>query len=281
MPIPIPECLKTSICPDCGYSLLGLPARSKCPECGRSYNDLEVIIHGDSKSGSCLIRSVATVAIIVALFVIQPSHSQRQLWYGLIFVVLALLLGRRFFYRWFSHRPARFQIRLSHRGCAQYSNFVEPDTPSAWFLANAWLIPVLVIGIVGLAFARDWIDKDIFLCCFIVFFTEGLLLRRQSTYFRRALRWLREGYAPDLYLLLVQPTPWYEVSGIRLEPYMPGGRHYFQIERRRWKILIEYPVDVFFRCTDEQASALKSLIDQWREHSRPPNSDKARPAPSP
>jgi len=178
----------------------------------------------------------------------------------------------------FTHRPSRFQVRPSNRGCVQYNSFTEPDTTAAWLALHGWLIPVIAIIVISVARARGWIDWWIFSFWLALAVEQGIIQGIRSRRFRRALRWLREGYASDLYQILAGPTPWRIVSEFRLEPSLRGHYH-LRIERRRWIIFSEYPVDVYFPCTDEQASELKALINRWREFARRSKTDTVLPAP--
>lgn len=43
---PPPPAFRRTVCPACGYALVGLPAAGRCPECGTAYRSDEVILYG-------------------------------------------------------------------------------------------------------------------------------------------------------------------------------------------------------------------------------------------
>ncbi len=218
--------------------------------------------------------------LIVTLFAVHPRPDKTFLFFCLLFglptlsVVFLILRGR------FTHRPGRFQVRLNDRGCVQYSNFTEPGTVAAWLALNGWLISVVAIIAVCMGRSRGWIDWWIFSLWLALALEHGIIQGIRSRRFRKALRWLREGYVPDLYRVLAGHTPWRIVSKSQLERSLRGHYH-LRIERPRWIIFSDYAVDVYFPCTDEQASELKGLISQWRERARQSKTDTDLPTPIP
>src|SRR5438105_4008903 len=41
-----PPSLALDRCPDCGYSLMGLPDHGRCPECGHLYEPTDIVLYG-------------------------------------------------------------------------------------------------------------------------------------------------------------------------------------------------------------------------------------------
>src|SRR4051794_8723000 len=63
--------LTRAYCANCGYSLWGLSARGRCPECGESYDDRVMILFGwgaDRFRKSPAFTAFYIVALVMAIF---------------------------------------------------------------------------------------------------------------------------------------------------------------------------------------------------------------------
>ncbi len=100
--------LQLDCCPDCGYSLHGLPDRGMCPECGLEYGPDLIILYGKTSqgvslraitSGKTLPPSITLVPLVVLVALLVPI----VLSYGLIALILLVLAV----YGWLLWRLAR------------------------------------------------------------------------------------------------------------------------------------------------------------------------------
>ena len=136
----IPDCLATTVCPNCGYSLAGLARSGVCPECAREYDQSQIILYGWGRGQH---ESVATakksrlVWVLVAstFWLFAQFFFSAQFWLfgahgvrnGLILVaIIAAATAFAMFRRSETGHPGQIQIRLSDGGAVQYDNLCGP-----------------------------------------------------------------------------------------------------------------------------------------------------------
>ena len=61
--------LRVEVCPDCGYSLEGLPEEGHCPECGRRYDSSLIVLYGWGRDdhanvGNCTPETLVGYAVM-------------------------------------------------------------------------------------------------------------------------------------------------------------------------------------------------------------------------
>jgi hypothetical protein len=123
------------LCPQCGYSLHGLPDSGICPECGFEYSRDLVVVYGSSKGGRKDITAMTVVigivfAIAFASGALGPLMFHHRLignfFQPALFLLAAILAWS---YRaWLRrHMPAETQLWLSPRGFGMRDGFGEME----------------------------------------------------------------------------------------------------------------------------------------------------------
>ncbi len=159
----VPNCLKTTICPNCGYSLVGLPEGGKCPECGRENDQDEIVLYGWGRGyrehlGNARGARMWWLLVILAffLFAFLPQSiilrgSVRGL--GPLFV-LVMLVGPKLFHLIRRQKllfPGRSQIRMNGAACVQYDTLPTPGLEMELLRAHGWVIPTAAALLLFLA----------------------------------------------------------------------------------------------------------------------------------
>jgi len=135
--IPLAD-LAPPMCPQCGYTLKGLPAEGHCPECGLTYGAEQIVFYAWGQQPSTRKSPAWFIALLAfdGLFVLYPWFAvlsfplgifprviQSMPWYfwplvvgGYGYWIAMPLAAVRRRYRNLKTMPAPIQVRLSRRG---------------------------------------------------------------------------------------------------------------------------------------------------------------------
>jgi hypothetical protein len=267
----IPACLVPTICPNCAYSLEGLPAGSPCPECGRERIKDEIALYGWGRGrfenvGTAKRSRVLWVALLSSFYVLFASygafHSPRQRWYVYLYWLPTIGV---WIYAYFERRetrhPGRAQIRLTNASCVQFAHLNGPNVFMQMSARDGWL----ALAIVALGLLPSYLYRLVGPVSFWVWFPLTALVSAvwwgRSRSFRRELERVPDGALADANVPYRKVTPWGRVSEFSLRAAKAS---------ERWRLTItrfggfdsEFPVDAEILCTDEQAGALRMYLER-------------------
>ncbi len=283
---PIPQCLWTTVCPNCGYPLTGLPDEGMCPECGAAYDQSEVILYGWGRGQH---ENVATAkrSRMIWLLIVPLAWILIQLWpmsqmprsyfpgeFPIIASVALFALVRGLFQRRATQHPGAVQIRLNHLGCVQYDNLAGPSLAQRLWASHSWLAMTAVA--VGLIILRARADIGVFPFCFLLVATLLFIPIRWKAGRRyyQAARLIPDHAIADANAALVERVPWKNIADYQLDRLRRGG-HRLRINAKLESFALadrsKYPVDAEINCDAEQIEQLRTLISQWMAHSRQPS----------
>jgi uncharacterized protein YjiS (DUF1127 family) len=255
----------TSICPNCGYSLIGLNSIGTCPECGRSFDQSEMILYGWARGSHETVANakksrvawVAVSSLLVLLFQSPVLIFDSRYLSAIIAISLAsaiYLLWRR---QEISH-PGLVQIRLNDIGCVQYDDLAGSSIIRDGFRAHGWLIAIAV----ALWLVYDRVNGRLGPIAIWIWLAAvavaGVIAWRSCKRFRRAMKNVPDGSIADVGVARHQPSLWQNIRDFRFEQTRSGSRR-LTIDTFH-KFFANNAIDAEIQCTDEQLQAIEAFI---------------------
>ncbi|HTL28711.1 MAG TPA: hypothetical protein VL282_05815 [Tepidisphaeraceae bacterium] len=121
------------LCPQCGYSLEGLPDRGNCPECGFEYSTDFIVLYGSGQGGrktttsmSVMVGIMMGVAIAAGMW--APLFFHRRLFASFFqpaLLLVAAILAALYRVSLRKEMPAETRLRLSPQGFGMRDGFGE------------------------------------------------------------------------------------------------------------------------------------------------------------
>jgi hypothetical protein len=247
--------LRLAFCPQCDYSLQGLPDAGTCPECGREYDQAFVVLRGKPTGGNSPAATLWFFAgIALLLFVLHLLHPGTLLDPVILLIVGVPLLamGIALVGSQCSVRPGEVLLWLSASGIGQQSPLI-PGSLSA--RSHRWLgyvsqLVLLFPAAIGLRHNR------ILLISMIAFWLGIQLLVRWANWAGLpTIARPAEGVRPAMH-------PWRIFDEVSFKPL---GKNRYRLRARvtnwvrRWTL-----VSIVIEMPDAHAEQLRSQTARWR-----------------
>jgi hypothetical protein len=247
---------RVEFCPQCDYSLKGLPAKGTCPECGRGYDSEFIILRGtpsmNHETGAfsrvaVLANFASSISIAIFLLIVHPPvfHNPFILTAGFCWL---FWIGFTAVGAFTSPQAGRSAVWISPVGIGQQSVF-DPGSMQGIISRWAGYLSPLVVVMPMMTFSHI----DLILCAVMAVFGVGLHFFVQRVGRTPSIR-LAEGIQPALH-------GWGIFDRINLKPL--GKNRYRLLARHSSWVKRAYVINIVVEASDTDADALRSLITRW------------------
>ena len=248
------------ICPECGYSLKGLPDEGVCPECGKSYDQRVLILHGmGSRTGIYFLAFLTAVQTWV-LWPTARDLERNILFFLAAVALLPVMLALALIERWSHNRPGLIQVFLSSQRCLQINSFPKPPgLIVAWSLIMCGLATVVWLKLFPVT-RNASVFIQLLLAAMLAFAWVILLWRARKRIIESAID---AASATPWNLQLAKGTSWERITDVLMECHRDGRlrirlRHNLEGSKLRFEA-----VDAEVRCDRERAAHVEALIRSW------------------
>lgn len=140
---PADDLFRLTHCPACGYRLDGLPAEGVCPECGRGYDQNEIVLYGtalgqyvsveSASRGRAVVGTLisAVMAVFIGLFWVNLNRKLFPL-AALFWIVSLIGFGIGLWRRWTCDMPGPIQVRFNEKGVWQSGGSTQQPAEPRW-----------------------------------------------------------------------------------------------------------------------------------------------------
>lgn len=269
---PIRSVFSTDVCPNCGYSLLGLPDSGTCPECGRTYDQSEIILYGYARGAHENVGNAKGSRIIWIAGVSVAFGFTQFAWFGFrqfgpvigwltmaAVCVIPVLYGLA--RRSASGHPGLVQVRLSKEGCIQYDDLAGRSPLVELYKSYAWVLPIAGAIVLVALWRRDsirgfhfwfWMALALALECY-----EWIECRK----FRRLMQRARDDSIADWNAVYRPLQPWNEVESFSIQLTADETCRLRIIARGKW--MNHDVVDAEIKCSAEEIKSIRALLNHF------------------
>lgn len=257
--------LRLTVCPECGYSLKGLPSEGVCPECGERYDQQFVVVFGENAEGDASgpFAHVGTLVILGAAVAVWLYFSLLRGggWGAPLAVVMifgAGLIAIRVLKRTTFNRSVLFQIWLNEHGYAKR----RPELGGAALerVERYWVIGTFAAYLFAVYINRKNPDTlgDAVALGVMISVIASTVPRNAWSKRRRMIR-TGDARVPRL-------VRWDRNDNIDVKPISDTAAHLRIVCRSyigAWEFDRWHPVSARVRLSPEQVTLLRQQVDTW------------------
>ncbi len=249
-------------CPNCGYSLDGLPADCVCPECGIARDPDEIVLWGWARGRYTNFSNVRArrfgwmifAALGQLYWVFIFGYGPWVYAVALLVLIPTVLELRR---RWNTLHPGLIQVRFNSTGCVQLNNLTGSTVGDDFVKCAAALGPLaLYMFFAGgrVTTAALWVIAAVFACLLVV-------ALRSWTKTRKLLAGLPDSALAEQTRRVTAITNWRDIRWIS---WTSGHGELINLRAHLLRSDKWFPIDAEVTCSPATVEHAKAAILQWK-----------------